>query len=95
MYERAARGLVRANTQMGLIGNLIHVASILDVYFAMDVHDRFGAARTDPRWQSGDWVSANTSRGPYAERIDAIEAAKRHWQELRATKFILQHLRRR
>jgi hypothetical protein len=82
VYERALQGLLRANTRMGRVGNLIRAVSVLDVYFALNVRDRFG-----PQRRSANVPNASASRGPYTEEIDAIKAAKRHWLELRATKF--------
>jgi hypothetical protein len=82
VYERAPLGLFQASTRMGRIGNLIHAASVVDVYFALNVSDRFG-----PQRRCADGTNGKTSRGPYAEEIDAIKTAKRRWLELRATKF--------
>jgi hypothetical protein len=82
VYERALLRLFRANTRMGRIGNLIHAVSVAEVYFAQNVRDRFG-----PRRRRAGGKDAKASSSPYAEEIDAIKDAKRHWLELRATRF--------
>jgi hypothetical protein len=82
--DRAAEGLFQAKTRIGRLGNLIQAASIFDIYFAMDAGERFNPDRK---------VSARRSRGGqpalyrYANQMGAIETAKQHWHELRATKF--------
>lgn len=87
VYERASQGLFRARSRIGRIGNLINAVSILDVYFAMDVHNRFDADKMHRRRRRLDGENAGLARGPYAREIDAIEAARQRWLELRATKF--------
>jgi hypothetical protein len=84
IYERAAQGLFQAKTRIGRIGNLIHAVSIFDVYFAMDTGDRFAAGRKSAPQQSR---GGNASLYRYANQVDAIEAAKKRWRELRATTF--------
>lgn len=83
VYERAAQGLFNANSRMGRIGNLINAVSVLDVYFAMDVHNRFDAHKARPRGARRTGMPS----GPYAREIVAIETAKQRWVELRATRF--------
>jgi hypothetical protein len=84
IYERAAQGLFQAKTRIGRIGNLIQAVSIFDTYFAMDAGERFDANRKASSKQSR---GGQPSLYRYANQIDAIEAAKQRWQELRATKF--------
>ncbi len=87
--ERAAQGLFQAKTRIGRLGNLIQAVSIFDIYFAMDAGERFDPDRKTSR-RNG---AAKPSRGAhpalyrYANQIGVIEAAKRRWRELRATKF--------
>ncbi len=87
VYERASRGLFGAKSRIGRIGNLISAVAIADVYFAMDVHNRFAAEKGRPRRRREGDEKAETSRGPYAREIHAIETAKQRWLELRATRF--------
>src|SRR5580658_7435390 len=87
VYERAAQGLFAAKTRIGRIGNLISAVSVLDVYFAMDVHDRFDAAKSAPRRGVSANKQAKAALNFYAGEIGAIEAAKQRWLELRAKKF--------
>jgi len=86
VYESAARGLFKANTRIGRIGELVCAFSVFDVYFAMDARERYSGpsaqSRKMPRARDG-----GIRLDPYAEQIDDIEAAKLHWLELRATRF--------
>jgi hypothetical protein len=87
VYERASQGLFKSKSRIGRVGDLINAVSIMDVYFAMDVHDRFDADKMH-RWRPrADDENAGLSRGRYAREIDAIETARQHWLELRTTKF--------
>jgi hypothetical protein len=86
VYERAGRGLFEAETRIGRIGNLINAVSVLDVYFAMNVRNRFDVKNTSRRERAGGG-GAKTARDCYAHEIDAIRTAKQRWLELRATKF--------
>jgi hypothetical protein len=86
VYQSAARGLFRAKTPIGRIGELICAVSVFDVYFAMDARERYSGpsaqSRKTPRARDG-----GIRRDPYAEQIDDIEAAKQRWLELRTTRF--------
>jgi len=84
IYELASKGLFKTATRFGRMGNLIYAVSILDIYFAMNVRDRFGAASQQKR---PNGLPAKVSSGPYAREVDAIRAAKQHWAVLRAKKF--------
>jgi hypothetical protein len=72
-YEAVAPMLFAAQTRIGRLSDLIRVAAIFDVYFAMDARRRF--------------KGGNGARdgAPHAGRIDAIEAAARDWAHLRST----------
>jgi hypothetical protein len=86
IQERAALGLFQARTRIGRLGNLIQAAAIFDVYFAMDPAERFetgGAAARKPVRK------APTALYRYANQIEAIEATRQRWYDLRATKFSL------
>ena len=76
VYAIAAQSLFRATTRIGRVSRLIGAVSILDVYFAMDVQERF----------AGSKGGASASHH-YSKEIDAILAAKQRWQELRATRL--------
>lgn len=71
-HEAAVRALFAAQTCIGRLSDLITVAAIFDVYFAMDARRRF-----DP--------GKGTRLDAHARRIDAIEAAGRDWARLRST----------
>jgi hypothetical protein len=86
VYEQAARDLFQATTRIGHIANLINAVSIIDVYFAMDAEKRFAGGVASQQRGSGA-KNARTVPSPYAREIDAIEAARRRWRNLRATKF--------
>jgi hypothetical protein len=85
VYEAAAHGLFKANTRIGRIGKLIHAASVFDVYFAMDVRERFGPRKAAPKRGPERNGAPASCLDHYAGEIAAIEAAKRRWRELRAT----------
>jgi hypothetical protein len=84
IYERSAQGLFQAKTRIGRIGNLIQAVSIFDIYFAMDAGERFDTNRKSAAKQSR---GGHPALYRYASQVGAIEAAKRRWHELRATKF--------
>jgi hypothetical protein len=77
-YEAAARKLFDARTRLGRLSDRITVAAIFDVYFAMDARQGFDPGRTEAATAALDGV---------AGRIDTIEAAGRHWAELRGTRL--------
>jgi hypothetical protein len=84
VYDLASQGLSKTATRFGRMGNLIYAVSILDIYFAMNVRDRFGPGSRQNRPND---LPAEVSSGPYAREVDAIRAAKQRWAELRAKKF--------
>ena len=71
--DAVARSLFAARTRIGRLSDLITVAAIFDVYFAMDWRWRLNAGESAP------------GRAAAADLIDAIEAAACDWAELRAT----------
>ncbi len=87
VHERASQGLFRARSRIGRVGALISAVSIVDVYFAMDVRNRFDADKMRSRRRRPYAGNAELPRGPYAREIDAIETARQRWLELRSTKF--------
>jgi hypothetical protein len=78
--DEGARALFGARTPIGRIGNLIRAASIFDVYFAMDTHERFGLD-TSKFEQSG----MTCIHSIYADWSRAIQGAKEVWIDLRRT----------
>ncbi len=84
IYELASKGLFKTATRFGRMGNLIYAVSVLDIYFAMNVRDRFGPALRQKRPND---LPAKVSSGPYAREVEAIRTAKQRWAELRKKKF--------
>jgi hypothetical protein len=85
--EQVARSLFDAQTQFGRMGNLIGAAGVIDVYFAVDPQNRF-AAMLKRSERSHDEPGADRLafvRERYADRLAAIERARRDWMELRRT----------
>jgi hypothetical protein len=87
VHELAAHKLFNSATRFGVIGDLIYAVSILDVYFAMSVRDRFGTDGTHLRRKRHSSGAANVLSDFYSTEIEAILMAKRQWLELRATRF--------
>lgn len=56
-YEAIVRGLFAARTHIGRLSDLIAVAAIFDVYFAMDTRRRFG------RGHATGWIDAIEAAG--------------------------------
>lgn len=83
VYELASHGLFKSTTRLGCIGDLIYAVSVLDVYFAMNVRDRFGVDSLKRPRRS----TTNVPPDFYAGEVDAIHDARRRWLELRATSF--------
>jgi len=82
--DERARALFGARTFVGRMGNLINAVSIFDVYFALDTNERF-ALHSSKRESSGLQRDATLSHlhHSYADRRQAILAAKQVWLELR------------
>jgi hypothetical protein len=90
LYDVPARQLFSAQTPIGRLGNLINAVSVFDVYFAMDAHRRFAtkpfATRPNGR-RSPPSTGIASLLDAYAGQIDAIEAARQRWTELRQTRL--------
>jgi hypothetical protein len=71
-YEAVVRSLFAAQTRIGRLSDLITLAAMFDIYFAMDARRRFAGG-------------AGEGHAPQADRIDAIESAGRDWGRLRTT----------
>jgi len=84
--DERARTLFGARTFVGRLGNLINVVSIFDVYFALDANERFALYESQ---RENDGLQEDAILSPlqhhYADRRQAILAAKQVWTELRRT----------
>src|SRR5262249_37733457 len=85
VYDVPPRHLFGAQTPIGRIGNLINAVSVFYVYFAMAAPRRFAlkpnGRRSAPATGLGSLLDA------YATHIDAIDAARQRWTELRRTRL--------
>jgi hypothetical protein len=84
--DERARALFGARTFVGRMGNLITAVSIVHVYFAMDLSERFGSDGS-LREYSGQQSDLTQSRAHnhYADRRRVIVAVKQVWVDLRRT----------
>src|SRR5215470_17251779 len=84
-YEREARALFNARSQVGRFGDLINAVAVFDVYFAADAGKRFEP--TGPRRNviPGGNGSRDAAQSRYGDRLSAIATAQRRWRELRNT----------
>lgn len=79
--------LFSAQTHVGKIGDLINAVGVVDVYFALDSAERFQPAGRQHGAAPGHRKAPAAVLAAYAERLAAVEAARREWQTLRAERL--------
>lgn len=87
LQENPVQELFSAQTHVGKIGDLINAVGVVDVYFALDSAERFQPAGRQHDAALGHRNAPSAVLTAYAERLAAVEAARREWQALRAERL--------
>lgn len=87
LHDDPVRGLFNGQTHVGKIGDLINAVGVVDVYFALDTAERFRPAGRPPGAALERRKAPAAVLAAYADRLAAVETARRAWLALRAERL--------